>query len=276
MRYILCIGAHPDDVEGSIGGTVTLMRQRGDVVRFLSVTDGGKGHYHEDYATNPRLLVERRMAEGQRAAALVGADFVCLGAPDGGVYVNHETTSSMIRAIRSFGEPGRGPDLILVNRPNDYHRDHRVTAQLVLDAAYLLTVPLVCADVPALKRMPVIMYWHDDFTEPTVFRADVVVCIDRVMEMKIDMVCAHESQFAEWIPYTMGMSPLPLSRAQMREWVSAWMHREARSAKAAAQRSNPRLAPMHAYEFAEAFQISEYGTQPTDEWLREMFDFAQC
>jgi LmbE family N-acetylglucosaminyl deacetylase len=53
MRYILCVGAHPDDVEGSIGGTVTLMRQRGDIVRFLSVTDGGKGHYREDYATNP-------------------------------------------------------------------------------------------------------------------------------------------------------------------------------------------------------------------------------
>jgi hypothetical protein len=52
------------------------------------------------------------------------------------------------------------------------------------------------------------------------------------------------------------------------------MHREAQSAKAAAQRGTPRLAPLQDYEFAEALQISEYGTQPTDEWLREMFDFA--
>jgi LmbE family N-acetylglucosaminyl deacetylase len=274
MRYILAIGAHPDDVEAYVGGTLALMRQRGDTVRFLSVTDGGKGHYRQEYAQKPRLLVERRMAEAERAAAHIGAEFQCLGAPDGGVYVTHETTSSLIRAIRSFGEPSRGPDLILVNRPNDYHRDHRVTAQLVLDAAYLLTVPIVCADLPALKSMPVILYWHDDFTEPVPFRADVVVDIDRVMETKIDMVCTHESQFREWIPYTMGMSPLPLTREQMREWVTARMHREARNAKAAGERSQPLLAPTTPYTFAEAFQISEYGTQPTDRWLQEMFSFS--
>ncbi|GIV17076.1 MAG: hypothetical protein KatS3mg022_2511 [Armatimonadota bacterium] len=274
MRYILAIGAHPDDVEGSVGGTLTLMRQRGDTVRFLSVTDGGKGHYRQEYAENPRLLVERRMAEAERAAARIGAEFRCLGTPDGGVYVTHETASSMIRAIRSFGEPGRGPDLILVNRLNDYHRDHRVTAQLVLDAAYLLIVPTVCADTPALRKMPVIMYWHDDFTEPVPFRADVVVGIDHVMETKIDMLCSHESQFREWIPYTMGMSPLPLTREQMREWVTAWMHRDARNAKAAGERCQPRIVPSGHYEFAEAFQVSEYGTQPTDEWLREMFTFS--
>lgn len=73
MRYILCIGAHPDDVELSIGGTVTLMRKRGDVVRFLSMTDGSKGHYRQEYVQNPRLLVERRMAEAQRAAAMAGS-----------------------------------------------------------------------------------------------------------------------------------------------------------------------------------------------------------
>ncbi|MEJ5253184.1 MAG: PIG-L family deacetylase [Chthonomonadetes bacterium] len=273
MRHILCIGAHPDDVEGSIGGTVTLMRKRGDVVRFLSVTDGGKGHYRQEYAENPRLLVERRMAEAQRAASMIGAEFVCLGAPDGGVYVNHETTSSMIRAIRSFGEPGKGPDLILVNRLNDYHRDHRVTAQLVLDSVYLLTVPTICPDVPPLRRMPVVMYWYDDFMEPVPFRADVVVNIDGVIQTKIDMLCAHESQFAEWIPYAMGMSPLPLTYEQMREWVTEWMYRDARNARLAAEHGHPRIAPGGDYEFAEAFQISEYGTRPTDEWLRETFGF---
>ncbi|MER3474983.1 MAG: GlcNAc-PI de-N-acetylase [Armatimonadota bacterium] len=274
MRYILCIGAHPDDVELSIGGTVTLMRKRGDVVRFLSMTDGSKGHYRQEYVQNPRLLVERRMAEAQRAAAMAGAEFHCLGAPDGGVIVNHETTSSMIRAIRSFGEQGKGPDLILVNRLNDYHRDHRVTAQLVLDSVYLLTVPTICPEIPPLRRMPVVMYWHDDFTEPVPFRADVVVSIDTAIETKIDMLCAHESQFAEWIPYTMGMPDLPLTPEKMREWVTAWMHRDARSARIAGERGRPRIAPAGAYEFAEAFQVSEYGTRPTDEWLGEMFRFT--
>src|SRR3712207_7656203 len=51
----------------------------------------------------------------------------------------------------SWGPPGVGPDLVLVNRPNDYHRDHRYTAQLVLDATYLLTVPLMAPDTPDRK-----------------------------------------------------------------------------------------------------------------------------
>lgn len=274
MRHILAIGAHPDDVEGSVGGTLALMRRRGDRVGILSVTDGSKGHFRQEYAHNPRLLVERRMAEAERAASLIGAEFRRLGALDGAVYVDHETTSAMIRAIRSFGEVGRGPDLILVNRPNDYHRDHRMTAQLVLDAAYLLTVPLVCADVPALTRMPVILYWYDDFTEPAPFRADVVVDIGSVLETKVEMVCQHESQFAEWIPYSMGRSPLPLTAAQMRAWVTDWLAQDARRARAAGERGSPRVAPAGAFEFAEAFQVSEYGTQPTAEWLREMFGFG--
>lgn len=273
MRYVLAIGAHPDDVESSVGGTLALMRQRGDRVCFLSITDGAKGHFREEYAENPRLLVERRMAESERAAALIGAEFRCLGAPDGGVYISHETTSAVIRAIRSFGERGKGPDIIFVNRPYDYHRDHRVTAQLVLDAAYLLTVPLVCADTPPLARMPVILYWYDDFTEPVPFRADVVVGIDSVIETKVDMVCQHESQFAEWIPYTMGRSPLPLTQAQMREWVREWILQDARHAKAAGEGRTPRVTPAAPFEFAEAFQISEYGTQPTTEWLQEVFRF---
>lgn len=274
MRHILAIGAHPDDVEGSVGGTLALMRGRGDRVGILSVTDGSKGHFRQEYAENPRLLVERRMAESERAAALIGAEFRCLGAPDGAVYVNHETTCAMIRAIRSFGDRGRGPDLILVNRSNDYHRDHRVTAQLLLDAAYLLTVPLVCADVPPLTRMPVILYWHDDFTEPVPFRADVVVNIDSVMETKVEMVCQHESQFAEWIPYSMGRSPLPLTPVQMRAWVADWLYQDARRARAVGERGAPRVAPTGAFEFAEAFQVSEYGTAPTTEWLQEMFGLA--
>lgn len=72
----------------------------------------------------------------------------------------------------------------------------------------------------------------------------------------------------------MGMSPLPLTYEQMRKWVSEWMKREARSAKLAGERSHPRVAPAGDFEFAEAFQISGYGTRPTEEWLGEMFRFT--
>src|SRR5438270_10519631 len=132
-RYVLCIGAHPDDNEGSIGGTAALFRRRGDVVRFVSVTDGSKGHFAPEYIADPEALARRRHAEALAAAGVIGAEYRTMGVPDGEVYVTPAATEEMVRLIRGFGPPGQGPDLVLLNRPNDYHRDHRYAAQLVLD-----------------------------------------------------------------------------------------------------------------------------------------------
>src|ERR1051325_10878164 len=202
--HILAIGAHPDDVEGHIGGTIALFAARGDKVKFVSVTDGSKGHFAPEYIADPDSLVRRRFAEIPAAAAMVGADYECMGVPDGEVYVNPANTEAMVRVIRSFGPLGQGPDLVLTNRPTDYHRDHRYTAQLVLDATYMLTVPPMCPDTRHLDRMPVFAYWHDDFTEAGAFRADVIVPIDATIETKIDMSSKHESQFFEWLPFNAG------------------------------------------------------------------------
>src|SRR2546423_15406098 len=193
MRYILCIGAHPDDNEGSVGGTAARFRIRGDAVKLVSVTDGSKGHFAPEYIHDPDALASRRAEEARAAAAVIGAEYESMRIPDGEVYVTQSATEEMIRLIRSFGPPGHGPDLVLLNRPSDYHRDHRYTAQLVLDATYMLTVPPMCPDTRHLDRMPVFAYWQDDFTEGSPFRADVVVPIDDTIEQKIDMVCAHAS-----------------------------------------------------------------------------------
>lgn len=55
----------------------------------------------------------------------------------------------LIRFIR-----GVDPDLVLGPRPNDYHPDHRYCAQLLRDAAYMLTVPNVCQDVDPMTDNP--------------------------------------------------------------------------------------------------------------------------
>ncbi|MCC6728715.1 MAG: PIG-L family deacetylase [Chthonomonadales bacterium] len=260
-RHVLCIGAHPDDCEGSIGGTAALLRARGDVVRFVSVTDGSKGHFAEEYMADPDALVRRRHEEAQAAAAVIGAEYECMGIPDGEVFVTLAATEGMVRVLRSFGEPGQGPDLVLLNRPNDYHRDHRYTARLVLDASYMLTVPLMCPDTPALRRMPVFAYWHDAFTEGGAFRADVAVSIDAVIEQKVRMICAHRSQFFEWIPYNAGthsaLAGFPSDPAEQWERVAGWWRDDA----AAVARAYAARLPAGA-QYAEAFQVSEYGHRP--------------
>src|SRR5438477_10145093 len=75
MRHILFIGAHPDDCDFSCGGTAALMARRGDAVRFVSISNGDRGHFATEYVANRALLAERRREEGRRAAAGIGAAF---------------------------------------------------------------------------------------------------------------------------------------------------------------------------------------------------------
>lgn len=245
---VLCVGAHPDDCEGSVGGTAILCRRRGDAVRFVSVTEGSRGHFEERYREHPVMLIERRMKEARRATEPFGIEFECMGVPDGEVYVTQALTEAMIRLIRRFK-----PDLVLMNRPCDYHRDHRYSAQLVLDATYMLTVPLLCADTPSLRTEPVFAYWQDGFTEAGAFRADVTVRIDEALDAKRDMMLAHESQYLEWLPYNASAESrlygLPDDPAERGEAVRRVL-----------VRSN-----------TESFQISEYGRAPTASEMAELF-----
>src|SRR5579871_2834928 len=93
-RYVLCIGAHPDDNELSVGGTAALLRARGDEVRFVSVTNGDRGHYTEEYRADPARLAARRLIEAENAAAVIGASYRTLGVHDGEVYVDLPTTEA--------------------------------------------------------------------------------------------------------------------------------------------------------------------------------------
>jgi LmbE family N-acetylglucosaminyl deacetylase len=272
-RHILFIGAHPDDCDFSAGGTAALCRARGDRVKFVSVSNGNKGHFYPEYIADPKKLVARRMEEGRAAAAVIGAEFETLGIPDGEVYVTPEATEAMVRLIRRFGPEQHGPDLVILNRPSDYHRDHRYSAQLVLDATYVLTVPIMCPDTPHLMRMPVFAYWADRFTEGGTFRPDVVIPIDEVLETKIDIAIHHASQLFEWLPYNAGtLDQVPPDPAGRREWTT---RRIASRGEGVVERCRAkleqRLGPNHGVRCAEAFQISEYGRQPSAEELLELF-----
>jgi N-acetylglucosamine malate deacetylase 1 len=276
--HILCIGAHPDDNEFCVGGTAALFRQRGDAVRFVSVTNGDKGHYTDKYKADPARLAARRLIEAQNAAAVIGADYQTLGVHDGEVYVDLPTTAAMVRCIRSFGEPGKGPDLVLLNRPVDYHRDHRYAAQLVLDATYMLTVPLMCPDTRHLDRMPVFAYWYDDFRDLIPFRPEIVVPIDAVIEQKIDMLCAHVSQVYEWLPYNAGrldQIPPESDSAGRRERTAAWVHVRGAGLRARTAATMETLFGADAKhleaQYVEAFQICEYGRVPAAAELRALF-----
>jgi len=267
MKKILVIGAHPDDCDISAGGCAALWSARGDQVTFISMTNGNAGHHMEA----PGELEKRRRSEAAQAAQVLGVHYEILDHDDGCLLPGLENRQALIRKIRELA-----PDLILTHRPNDYHPDHRYTSTLVQDAAYMVTVPLVCPDVPHLKTNPVIAYLFDEFTRPAAFRPDVVIDIDQVAEQKWRALDCHASQFYEWLAYNMrpGDEAVPADAEQRLQWLKdAWGEVLARPAESCREHLVAAYGNEHGEKviFAEAFELSEFGGQPGEEEIRALF-----
>jgi LmbE family N-acetylglucosaminyl deacetylase len=261
---VIAFGAHPDDCDEKAGGLAAKYAAAGHRVKFVSVTNGDAGHYAEGGGP----LARRRRAEAVEAGRRIGIEYEVLDNHDGELLPTLEVRRQIIRKIREWQA-----DLVLAPRPNDYHPDHRYTGVLVQDASYMVTVPDVVTDTPALKKNPVFLYFSDRFTRPQPFRPDIVVSIDDVFEKKIAMLDAHVSQMYEWLPWHEGkLDEVPKDPAARKQWLA----RERRSQvwpewKAALERWYGAQAA--SVQHAEAFEITEYGRQPDEAELRKLIPF---
>ncbi len=266
--HILIIGAHPDDAEESCG-SAALWVAGGHKVKLVSVTNGDAGHQ----TMGGGELARRRAAEAKKSGEVIGVEYQILDNHDGELQVTLENRRKIIRLIREWEA-----DIVITHRPNDYHPDHRNTAQLVLDAAYMVTVPNVCPETPICKMNPVFLYASDDFTKPTPFKPDVVVGIDQTLEKKIDMYCCHVSQFFEWLPFNSGtLDRVPKDKEGRREFVAV---RYRKAAAGLADQYRSKLIELYGQEkgskikSAEAFEDSEYGSRLTKENIPLLFPFV--
>jgi len=260
---VIVFGAHPDDCDITTGGTAILFAKLGHNVKFVSMTNGDAGH-HE---LGGGALAKIRIAEAKEAGKRFGVEYEVLDNHDGELMPTLENRLKIIRQIRNWNA-----DLVIAPRPNDYHPDHRYTGILVQDAAYMVIVPNVAPDVPPLKKNPVFMYASDGFQKPSPFVADVAVAIDGVYDQKIYAMAAHESQFFEWLPWTMGaLDQVPEDEDERLKWLAevwgAYMNNK--SAKERLSKWYGEKAKM--IKHAEGFEICEYGKQPTDEEIKALF-----
>ena len=267
---VLVFGAHPDDCDIKAGGIAAQYVQQGHRVKFVSVTNGDAGHHEMGGAP----LAQRRYAEAQAAAEVIGIEYELLDNHDGELMPTLENRYQIIRTIREFQ-----PDLIMTHRPNDYHPDHRYTSTLVQDAAYMVTVPNICALTPHLEKNPVIVYLSDGFRKPYPFTPDVVVGIDAVIAQKIDMLHCHVSQFYEWLPYNGGtLDTVPADASERRAWLAERLLNRFRDT---AEKYRDLLITLYGKKsgrkivYAEAFEACEYGTSLTAENIPTLFPFFQ-
>src|SRR5574341_179169 len=267
---IIAFGAHPDDCELDAGGVAAKWVALGHKFKCVSVTNGDIGH--ATIAGGPLAL--RRHVEALAAARILGIETEVLDNHDGELMVTLENRRQIARLIREWQA-----DVVISHRPNDYHPDHRYTGVLVMDAAYMVQVPFFGPEVPPLRRNPVFLFSEDRFQKPSPFSGDIVVAIDDVIEKKLAVVEAMESQFYEGGCCDVPAGGLPQDAAgkaaRKKEIRDAFSQRFASTA----DRFRARLAARYgqqrasAVKYAEAFEICEYGRQPDEAEIRRLFPF---
>lgn len=266
---IICFGAHPDDAEYKNGGTAALWAQQGHKVKLVSVTNGDIGHFEMAGGT----LAQRRAAEVKAAGNILGVESEVLDIHDGELLPTLENRKKIVKLIREWNA-----DLVISHRPWDYHPDHRYVGVLVQDAAFMVTVPYFCPDVPRLKKNPVFMYSSDGFQKPYPFRPDVVVAVDNVFDQKLKAVAQLVSQSLEGgaggSPERAAKVP-PADPPELRvEYLRpAWSRRQSSEAN----KYRTELINIYGEEigkqvkFAESFELCEYGSKPNKKLLLKLF-----
>ena len=266
---IIIFGAHPDDAEYRGAGVAMKWAKQGHHVKLVSATNGDIGHW--EIAGGP--LAQRRKKEVLEVGRRLGVTTEVLDIHDGEILPTLENRRTITRLIRDWNA-----DIVIANRPNDYHPDHRYTSILVQDSAYMVTVPFFCPDVPPLKKNPVFLYASDRFQRPNLFRADVAVGIDDVMEPTLDALLVMESQIHEGgANGYAGLYPQDEAGRQRRrdevrrDLAGRYAHEADRYRDALINFYGEQRG--RSFHYAQAFEVCEYGRQPSGNEMKQLFPF---
>ena len=193
---VLAIGAHPDDVELSCGGTLALLATKGHRVGILHLTRGEMG---------TRGTPEQREREAEAAARALGAATLeVLSCGDGGLRRGREEEDALIAVLRRLR-----PEIVLSPSPSDRHPDHGRAHRLVADAAFYAGLRQRGDGEPHRPGAVFSYMQHDPF------EADFVVDVTAVWDVKQRSLDAYESQLHQ---ETGGPDDAPPTKVSSREF----------------------------------------------------------
>jgi len=166
-KTVLAVGAHADDVELAVGGTLAKLRRAGARVVMVVVSLPG------DYALRRR--------EAQRAAEILGSELRVLLA-DGAKRVedlkSYELVAMIDREVREYA-----PAAMLSHGATEFHRDHKLVHE-------------ACVCSQRLQPFDFFTY-HPNFCRPVPvpFHPRAYVDITETIDTKMRAIEAHQSQF---------------------------------------------------------------------------------
>ncbi len=197
---VLAVGAHPDDIEFMMAGTLLQLKAAGAQVHMWNLARGDCGtvrHGRDE-------IIKLRGQEAHDSAAAAGAVLHEPLFDDLAIFYDAPSLARVAAVVRQIR-----PTIILTQSPNDYMEDHQNTCRLVVSAAFIRGMPNYTPEPPVSPTdQPLALYHalphglHDGLghlVQPGIF-----VDIAGVLAAKRFMLAKHRSQ-KEWLDVSQGM-----------------------------------------------------------------------
>ena len=189
LAQVIVVTPHPDDAEYGVAGTVARWTSEGKEIVYVVCTNGDKGT--DDANMKPEELAKTREKEQMAAARLLGVrEVIFLRYPDQSLEDTPEFRKNLVRLIRLYR-----PETIVTADPYRryvWHRDHRITGQVTLDAIFPyardpLSYPDFMKEGLHPHKVGEILFWASDDVN---YRSDIT----DTFHLKLAALCCHESQ----------------------------------------------------------------------------------
>lgn len=189
LAQVMVVTPHPDDAEYGVAGTVVCWVSQGKEIVYVVCTNGDKGT--SDASIKPEELAKTREEEQIAAANLLGVrEVIFLRHPDQGLEDTPEFRKEIVRLIRMYR-----PETVVTADPYRryiWHRDHRMTGQVTLDAIFpyardIFSYPDLTKEGLDPHKVKEVLLWG---TEDVNYRSDIT----RTFDVKLSALRCHKSQ----------------------------------------------------------------------------------
>ncbi|WP_075982110.1 bacillithiol biosynthesis deacetylase BshB1 [Bacillus massilinigeriensis] len=177
--HILAFGAHADDVEIGMAGTIAKYSSQGKVIGICDLT-------HAELSSNGD--VETRKKEAKESAGILGVKVrETLDLPDRGLLLNDKAIRKIVNVIRKYR-----PQVVFVPYPEDRHPDHGNCTRLVEEAIFSAGIKKFEDEEELQPHRVTSLYYYmiNGFHKP-----DFVIDVTDFMDEKISSLNAYKSQF---------------------------------------------------------------------------------
>ncbi len=176
---ILAFGAHADDVEIGMGGTIAKLASEGKKIVICDLTEA-------ELSSNG--TVSLRKQEALDAAKKLGVvKRETLQIPDRGVFLNQDNIQAAVEVIRKYK-----PLAVFAPYEHDRHPDHGNASRLIREACFSAGIKNFLPKLEKHKVNKVYYYMINGFHNP-----DFLVDIEGYIDRKVDSLLSYKSQFVQ-------------------------------------------------------------------------------